>query len=60
MDQPNYITPAGYAVLRAEYDQLLGEERPRIVDVVLLEKTVDGERRDRGVVDQRAARHEGA
>jgi cyclic pyranopterin phosphate synthase len=33
---------------------------PRIVDVVLLEKTVDGERRDRGVVDQRAARHEGA
>ncbi|OYY66627.1 transcription elongation factor GreB [Sphingomonas sp. 28-62-11] len=33
-DQPNYITPAGYAVLRAEYDQLLGEERPRIVDVV--------------------------
>ena len=34
MEQPNYITPAGYAVLRAEYDQLLGEERPRIVDVV--------------------------
>ena len=34
MDQPNYITPAGYAALRREYDQLLGEERPRIVDVV--------------------------
>lgn len=34
MDHPNYITPTGYAVLRAEYDQLLGEERPRIVDVV--------------------------
>ena len=34
MDAPNYITPAGYAVLLAEYDQLLGEERPRIVDVV--------------------------
>ncbi|MBA3836408.1 MAG: transcription elongation factor GreB [Sphingomonas sp.] len=34
MDHPNYITPAGFAVLRAEYDQLLGEERPRIVDVV--------------------------
>ncbi|MBY0284663.1 MAG: GreA/GreB family elongation factor [Sphingomonas sp.] len=34
MDHPNYITPAGYAVLRAEYDLLLGEERPRIVDVV--------------------------
>ena len=34
MEQPNYITPAGYAALRGEYDQLLGEERPRIVDVV--------------------------
>lgn len=34
MDHPNYISPAGFAVLRAEYDQLLGEERPRIVDVV--------------------------
>lgn len=30
----NPITPAGYAALRAEYDALLGEERPRIVDVV--------------------------
>ncbi len=34
MDTPNYITLAGYTVLRTEYDQLLGEERPRIVDVV--------------------------
>jgi len=24
-DRPNYITPAGYAVLRAEYDALLGD-----------------------------------
>ena len=31
---PNYITPAGYAALRAEYDKLLGEERPAIVEVV--------------------------
>lgn len=31
---PNYITPQGYAALRAEYDQLLGVERPRIVEVV--------------------------
>jgi transcription elongation factor GreB len=30
----NYITPAGYAALRAEYDQLLGDERPRIVEIV--------------------------
>ncbi len=31
---PNYITPAGFAALRAEYDELLGVERPRIVEVV--------------------------
>ncbi|PZU61120.1 MAG: transcription elongation factor GreB [Sphingobium sp.] len=31
---PNYITPAGFAALRAEYDHLLGVERPRIVEVV--------------------------
>jgi transcription elongation factor GreB len=34
MDRPNYITPAGYAALRAEYDQLLGTERPALVDVI--------------------------
>ena len=34
MDRPNYITPAGYAALSAEYRQLLGEERPRLVDVI--------------------------
>ena len=34
MGNPNYITPAGYAALKAQYDALLGEERPRIVDVV--------------------------
>lgn len=33
-DRPNYITPAGYAALKAEYDQLLGTERPAIVEVV--------------------------
>ncbi|MGL4313081.1 MAG: GreA/GreB family elongation factor, partial [Sphingomonas sp.] len=31
---PNYITPAGFAALRAEYDQLLGDERPKLVDVI--------------------------
>ena len=30
----NPITPAGYAALRAEYDQLLGTERPQLVEVV--------------------------
>lgn len=33
-DRPNYITPAGYAVLSAEYRQLLGDERPKLVDVI--------------------------
>ncbi len=32
--RPNYITAAGYAVLKAEYDQLLGSERPKLVDVI--------------------------
>lgn len=32
--RPNYITPAGYAALRREYDHLLGTERPAIVEVV--------------------------
>lgn len=30
----NPITPAGYAALRARYDHLLGDERPRIVEIV--------------------------
>lgn len=33
-DRPNYITTAGFAALRAEYDQLLGTDRPAIVEVV--------------------------
>lgn len=34
MDRPNYITPQGYAVLRARYDALFNEERPKIVETV--------------------------
>ena len=34
MDRPNYITPAGYAVLRAEYDQLFATERPALVETI--------------------------
>lgn len=33
-DRPNYITAAGFATLRAEYDQLLGDERPKLVEVI--------------------------
>ncbi|MBB6122418.1 transcription elongation factor GreB [Sphingobium subterraneum] len=32
--EPNYITPQGFAALRAEYDRLFGVERPAIVEVV--------------------------
>jgi transcription elongation factor GreB len=34
VDRPNYITPTGYVTLRAEYDALLGEERPKLVEVI--------------------------
>ncbi|WP_033072960.1 GreA/GreB family elongation factor [Sphingopyxis sp. MWB1] len=30
----NIISPAGFAALRAEYDALLGDERPRLVEVI--------------------------
>lgn len=30
----NYITPQGFAALRAEYDRLLEVERPKIVEIV--------------------------
>ncbi|BAK66188.1 transcription elongation factor GreB [Sphingobium sp. SYK-6] len=32
--RPNYITPAGMMALRAEYDRLLSDERPKIVEIV--------------------------
>lgn len=34
IDRPNYITPAGYAALRAEYDRLFGVERPALVETI--------------------------
>lgn len=33
-DRPNIISPAGFAALRAEYDALLGDERPKLVEVI--------------------------
>ncbi len=32
--RPNYITPAGYAALRGEYEQLFGTERPALVETI--------------------------
>jgi transcription elongation factor GreB len=34
MDRPNYITPPGFAALRAEYEQLFATERPQLVDTI--------------------------
>ena len=34
MDRPNYITPAGFAALRAEYDALFATERPALVETI--------------------------
>lgn len=33
-DRPNYITPAGYRALRAEYDALYGNERPKLLETI--------------------------
>ena len=33
-DPPRFITPDGFARIRAEYDELFGIERPKIVDIV--------------------------
>src|SRR3546814_11985211 len=34
VDKTNIISPAGYAALPAEYDALLGDERPKLVEVI--------------------------
>ncbi len=34
MDRPNYVTPAGYAALRSEYDALFAGERPKLVETI--------------------------
>src|SRR5215207_5926624 len=31
---PNYITPAGFAAMRARYETLFGKERPALVEVI--------------------------
>ncbi len=33
-DRPNYITPAGYSALKAEYDALFAGERPKLVETI--------------------------
>ena len=33
-DAPRFITPEGFARIRAEYDELFGVERPKVVEIV--------------------------
>lgn len=33
-DLPRFITPAGLAAIRAEYEQLFGAERPKLVETI--------------------------
>ncbi|WP_294197129.1 transcription elongation factor GreB [uncultured Sphingomonas sp.] len=33
-DRPNHITPAGFAKLRQEYEQLFAKERPALVETI--------------------------
>lgn len=33
-DRPRFITPEGFARIRAEYEQLFGEERPKLVETI--------------------------
>lgn len=33
-DRPRFITPDGFARIRAEYEQLFGEERPKLVETI--------------------------
>ncbi|WP_028965979.1 GreA/GreB family elongation factor [Sphingomonas phyllosphaerae] len=33
-DRPNYLTPAGYATLCAEYEQLFAKDRPALVETI--------------------------
>lgn len=33
-DSPRFITPQGFARIRAEYDSLFGDERPRLVETI--------------------------
>ena len=33
-DRPRFITPEGFARIRGEYEQLFGEERPKLVETI--------------------------
>ena len=46
-DQPNYITPAGFKALRAEYDSLYAGERPQLLETIAW-AAANGDRSENG------------
>ena len=44
---PRFITPEGFARIRAEYDQLFGQERPRLVETIAW-AAANGDRSENG------------
>jgi transcription elongation factor GreB len=47
MSRERFITPTGYARVRAEYDQLFGEERPKVVETIAW-AAANGDRSENG------------
>ena len=41
---PRFITPQGFARIRAEYEQLFGDERPKLVETIVLGGVAIGDR----------------
>ena len=46
-ERPNYITPAGYAALKAEYDELFAKDRPALVETIAW-AAANGDRSENG------------
>ena len=47
MPGPRFITPAGFARIRAEYEQLFGQERPQLVETIAW-AAANGDRSENG------------
>jgi transcription elongation factor GreB len=47
MAKERFITPAGFARIRAEYDQLFGEDRPKLVETIAW-AAANGDRSENG------------
>ena len=47
MAKDRFITPAGFARIRSEYDQLFGEERPKLVETIAW-AAANGDRSENG------------